>query len=288
MNRRQFLSVAGATATLPLVPHSETDTLTRVVRTWRKGAHLAPGFSPALVNQLGLDFVEGTDPVMHAVVIDPHSSGIPQINCRYLHRIPKFQWDAGSYSQVRSLPNFFNEWVVLNEPSITNTPPEVAAQQANTIIEGLVALDPLINNWFDLNFLMMPQYQDNAWRDAFWDNLTPLVISKVNVLGVHIYPFSRDPKEVRVILKSIRNWQNGRGIGRFPLFLHEIGFGAAHVPQDEAAQYVNDFTVEFENAVWLHGVSWYAYNDARTDTYVTLSNPQQDKLKKAGIAWAGL
>jgi hypothetical protein len=281
ISRRTFLQLA---ASIPLMLSMPAPTL--AARAWTKGTHLAPGFNPTLVNQLGLDYVEGIDPLLFEATTSPLLSGLAQLNCRYRHRIPFTGWGMAIYSVVRQLPNFYNEWVVLNEPSLHHTP-EAAASMANEIIGQIVASDPTINNRITLNFLHEPHYQDNAWRDAFWNNLTSFTISKLSALGVHCYPESLDPVYTRSFLKNtIRNWQNGRGIGHLPLLLHETGFDDAVVTQEQAAQYIYDFVEAFAGVVWLDGVNWFMWSQTVDMHYVPLVNPQQTKLKKAGEAWA--
>jgi hypothetical protein len=291
MKRRDFLKTAVmAGATLPFAPRTHNFERRKAVRTWAKGVHLAPGFNPALVNQLGLDYVEGIDPMLFAVMSDPLGCGISQLNCRYRHRMPKYPVDSFDYNQVQKLPNFHDEWVVLNEPALYDTP-QLAAAYSNAIVETIVSYNPNANNWFDLNFLMQDQYQDNAWRNAFWDALTPFTISKISVLGIHVYPWivPPDPIETRSMLKnSIRNWQNSRGIGHFPLLLHETGFPAAAVTQEQAETYIYQFAEDFEEVVWLDGVNWFMASETVDMHYVPLVNPQQTKLKRAGVAWAAI
>jgi hypothetical protein len=160
---------------------------------------------------------------------------------------------------------------------------------ANEIVGELVASNPQIANWVDLNFIMQPGYQDGAWRDAFWSSLTPFTISKVSVLGVHVYPTTLDPIETRSFLRNtIIPWRNSRGLNNLPLLLHETGFDAAVRTQEQCAQYMNDFAVAFQGVNWLDGVNWFLWNDYPEGNYVTLSNPQQTKLKKAGVTYAQL
>lgn len=251
----------------------------RATSPLQKCAIAAEGFNVPLFNTFNNDVWMGTD----AVTADQwytHTQGAyVDVTAEYIPRFPNTA-HAELVRNSLSIPTFRGKIVISNEPDLWGySPADTAAKTEANVREILSALPDAYIIFSITSQAHFPDYATDTWA-----LLPDWVKAEIDALGIHYYPYSLDPIEVRSYLrKQVRPWANQRNIE--DVWLTETGlWEAPYRTIEDARAYIPKLWAELETFEWLKGVCWY-YHNTDGQGYMTLVNPQQTKPTKAGAAW---
>ena len=198
-----------------------------------KGFHLTTNFDASVVNLLDASWWCGTDEVLRIIRDTAQQEPFKAITATYVYRIPH---DASvtEIRNVQQLPNFNNEFIVMNEPDLANFSHQYTADRVVDAINNIQEADPTRTNKIFL--CAGSQYAKTDYVQQVMMRIPLHILDKIDGLAWHYYPQADgspggiyDENRLRNFLNLVCSFTAAQGFSK--AWLSEFGWTATANPE---------------------------------------------------------
>jgi hypothetical protein len=219
MTRRSLLKLAPALALLLANWRA-----TRGETTLLKGYHIGTGFDANALNQLGADWFCGDDSVLRVIRNTAEHAPYAILNATYVYRVPH-DCSVAEVQALQQLPNFRNEYILMNEPDLAGFTHQYTADRVVAAITNIQAADPTRNN--KIMLCAGSQSAGTGYVAAVLSLLPYPIRNQIDGLALHFYSGVEpgglyDESKLRRFLRNFTEYANLVGISK--LWLSEWGW----------------------------------------------------------------
>jgi hypothetical protein len=219
MKRRTFIKIA-----LSVVTASVIRRVARGGTTLLKGYHIGTGFDANALNQLGADWFCGDDSVLRVIRNTAEHAPYAILNATYVYRVPH-DCSIPEVQALQQLPNFNNEYILMNEPDLAGFTHQYTADRVVSAITNIQAADPTRNN--KIMLCAGSQSAGTGYVAAVLNLLPYPIRAKIDGLALHFYSGVEpgglyDEDKLRRFLRNFTEYAGLVGISK--LWLSEWGW----------------------------------------------------------------